>query len=219
MAAHQIQRRSRFRHIGILSATRGAVVGASQAVWILSGTPSERINRALSVKRDEAFQELGYLTDLHGDAALKQYYTEEQVEEQVEEIRKIEALVESLDSDIPKMGGKSRVTTSTMIEEALIAYSRNSDAMDGPLIAAALQANWRVGSAAAHSRAWAYRTTDATAAGASDAGVMNHSGPEQRRVGVATIAEYFQAAGLLTNEAWRLWDLSSRPAEQAATGS
>ncbi|MEW1984613.1 hypothetical protein [Pseudarthrobacter oxydans] len=188
------------RPSSIFTVTRAALLGASQAVWVLSGGREDRRGRALSIESDERKQHRGFIKDYANDPFIREHKGPEFV-------AALDALVQRLTDDIQGLRAlrKGRpydgdfVSTMMMREAATyLADTENGD----DWLRLALAYEWRLASAAAHARSWPFhvRRTERTP-------LANGGELRQLTSSLAEVVQSYGAAVLMTSEAWRLWDL------------
>lgn len=187
------------RPSSIFTVTRAALLGASQAVWVLSGTRTQRRLRALSVAGDERKMHRSYVNGYARDSFIRRIAPEE--------ARQLGDLAEKLTTEMQSVHGLLRGTpyagdfkSTTMMAEAAEHLASQPDMDDW--LRLALGHEWRMASAAAHARAWPLHIRETHRESLSN-------GSEVRTLR-STLPEVVQAVGaatLMTNEAWRLWDL------------
>jgi hypothetical protein len=71
LGADLVEKGLTLRPSSIFTFTRAALLGASQAVWVLSGNRDDRRCRALSVESDERKQHRGFVKDYAGDPFIR----------------------------------------------------------------------------------------------------------------------------------------------------
>lgn len=189
------------RPTAIFTTTRAALLGASQAVWVLSGSRKERRERALAVTADERKQHKTFLGGYSDDKFLADVFSQGLRAD-------LDAAVKRLGTELDELavlrkgsgyGGKFD-TTRMMKEAATHLVARDGE--DGEWLRLALSYEWRIASAGAHARAWPFfvRPTESTPL---------EGGGEIRRMtsSIMEVAQSYGAATLMVREAWRLWDL------------
>lgn len=192
------------RPSSIFTVTRAALLGASQAVWLLSGSREDRRCRALSIESDERKQHRGFVNDFARD----DYLRDNQAPDFVEGLDQLaQRLTEELLSLRGLRKGRSYdgdfVSTTMMREAAAHLAGRGSN---DDWFRLALAAEWRMASAAAHARSWPtyVRPTECTSLPGGGAVLSMTSSLED-------VTKSYVAAVLMTSEAWRLWDLRRQP--------
>ncbi|TSE15015.1 hypothetical protein B1A87_002870 [Arthrobacter sp. KBS0703] len=191
------------RPTSLFTPTRAALLGASQAVWVLSGNRVTRRARALAIAEDERSQHRTFLRDYTNDAYANANFSKEFMDEMNGLTDGLTAEVSRI-RDLRKSLPKIDATATTMMQEAA-AHLTAGGSPDDHWMRFALAYEWRVASAAAHGRAWplAVRKTEK----AKTANGEPHSF-------TTTIDELVRAVGaatMMTSEAWRLWDLRRVP--------
>lgn len=188
------------RPTSLYTPARAALLGASQAVWVLGGgTRAIRRARALSVAEDERAQHRKFLWDYTNDAYAKANFSHQLIEEMNDLAARLTAEIKrirALQKEHPKIDSDA----TTMMRDAAEHLSRGSSTED-QWMRFALAYEWRVASAAAHGRSWPVfvrRTGKAKAAGGELRSLTTTAEELGKAVGAAT---------LMTSEAWRLRDL------------
>lgn len=190
-----------FRPSSIFTVTRAALLGASQAVWILGGSRNERRDRALTVAADERKQHKIFLESYSKDEYVRGNFSEGFIAE-------LDSMVAKLGKELDRLA-ELRIGTSyggsfnatRMMKEASALLVAN-DERDAEWLRMALAYEWRIASAGAHARAWPFfvRETESTPlVGGGELRRMTSSAKE--------VAQSYGAATLMVSEAWRLWDL------------
>lgn len=187
------------RPSSIFTVTRAALLGASQAVWVLTGSREDRQLRALSVLSDEYKNHRGFVNDYAKDAFIKKH-----AEDMIADLEGLaQKLTDKMQSLRQLRQGKPYAgdfSSTTMMREAAVHLASQPDMDDW--LRLGLGYEWRMASAAAHARAWPMhvRTTEREPlAGGGEIRRMAASFPE--------IVQSFGTAVLMTSEAWHLWDL------------
>lgn len=187
------------RPSSIFTVTRAALLGASQAVWVLSGTRAERRLRALSVASDERRMHRSYANGYARDSFIRRCAPDE-AQELGDLAEKLTAEIRSLNElrlGTPYAGDYK---STTMMAEAAAHLASQPDMDDW--LRLALGHEWRMASAAAHARAWPLHVRETHRESLS-----NGSEVRTLRSTLPEVAQAVGAATLMTNEAWRLWDL------------
>lgn len=210
-ASDVLSRRAATRPTAVFPVTRAALVGSSQAVWLLAPDDSDqRVRRGLVIAAQEHRDHGDFLADyLEGDS-LEGEFTETVLasgRRHLAEIRGRQKAAERL------LGGRPPSATSMMRQAA---EHLSATGMDDPWQRRALTYEWRLSSAAAHTRLWPLfvRPTDRVP--------MPDEFGEERTL-TSSIRDYTQSIGsavLMTSEALRLWRLrAGRPDAGAAFGA
>lgn len=175
---------------------RAALLAAGQTVWLLSGTTrEERIERAVQIYVDDWENNRQYQQDLKDDPFL-------QAELSPDEVAIINARIDDLDLRLAaaRRTNPGRTTQTRMLKEAARWVTQSEE--DGWL-RVALGREWRLGSAAAHSRKWSLNVRSGASFG---------TGEDADVGSVSTTADEFGtsiiAATLMAREGFRLWDAS-----------
>ncbi|PTT67014.1 hypothetical protein [Arthrobacter sp. HMWF013] len=191
------------RPTALFTPTRAALLGASQAVWVLSGNRATRRARALAIAEDERSQHRKFLWDYAKDEYAKANFSQEFMTDLNSQADKLTAeigRIRELRKEFPKIDSDA----TTMMQEAA-AHLTNAGSVDDQWMRFALAYEWRVASAAAHGRSWPVfvRKTEKTKTADGELRSFTTSAEELgRSVGAAT---------MMTSEAWRLWDLRRVP--------
>jgi hypothetical protein len=183
--------------------TRAALLGASQAVWLLSGSREERRYRALSVRSDERKQHRGFVNDFARDVYVRD-------NEAPELVAGLDGLAQELTDEIQSLRIMRKgnpydgdfVSTKMMSEAA--AHLAGRGTMDDRL-RLAFAYEWRMASAAAHARSWPMHVRPTEREDLPGGGEVR-----RMTVSLEEAGQSYVGAVLMTNEAWRLWDLRRR---------
>ena len=188
------------RPSSLFTVTRAALLGASQAVWVLTGGREVRQLRALSVANDEYKNHRSFVNDYATDPFIREVQPAAVVSE-------LEGLAQELTGKMQALKeyrqGKPYAgdfSSTTMMREAAAHLSSQPDTDDW--LRLALGYEWRMASAAAHARAWPMhvrKTEREPLPGGGEIRRMSSS--------LGEVVQSFGAATLMTSEAWRLWDL------------
>lgn len=187
------------RGSSFFTVTRAALVGASQTVWVLSGSRAERRAKALSVAEDELKQHHSFLKDFSGDERIRQALEPVALTTLVKIESALGPAIGALPTDL-RARYQRPFETTRMVREAAAHLASKED--DPARLEAALGWEWRVSSAAAHGR---QRTT-----GLRESEIVpmdEDSNARVVRVSFREVAQSFIMATLMTHEAWHLWDL------------
>lgn len=190
----------KIRPTSIFTVTRAALLGASQTVWVLSGNQEERRFRALSVEYDERKQHRGFLQDYASDSFVKATLPPKS-------LAVLERAAKGLTDDIESLGnlrkGKpydGNLVSTRMMREAAAYLAEQGDTEEWVRLVFAYE--WRMTSAAAHARSWPtqIRPTER---------IPLPGGGERRTLAtsLSDVVQSYGAAFLMTNLAWKLWDL------------
>jgi hypothetical protein len=175
---------------------RAALLAAGQAVWLLTGTTrEERIKRAVQVYVDDWENHREYQQDLKDDPFLKKALAPD-------ELAIIDALISELDLRLAaaRATNPGRTTQTKMLREAARWVTQGE--ADGWL-RVALGREWRLGSAAAHSRKWSLNVRSGANLGTGEDGGVGSVSTTADEFGTSIIA-----ATLMAREGFRLWDES-----------
>ncbi|MBT2550485.1 hypothetical protein [Arthrobacter sp. ISL-65] len=140
------------RPTSLFTPTRAALLGASQAVWVLSGNHVTRQARALAIAEDERSQHRTFLRDYTNDEYAKANFSQdflEQMNDQTDGLTAEVTRIRELRKSLPRIDAKA----TTMMQEAA-AHLTAGGSPDDHWMRFALAYEWRVASAAAHGRAW-----------------------------------------------------------------
>jgi len=185
------------RPLAPFTVTRAALLGASQAVWLLCPTSrGERVRRASLVAEDERHQHRVFANDYARDPFVRSSFAPESLadlERVCARLRADEAAIRA------KLGKGPRLSSTTMMREAAEHLAR--DGTEAEWLRLALAHEWRLSSAAAHARMWPLHVRPTTSE-------PLPGGGEMRRLtsSIAQIGTAFAAATMMTSEALRLWD-------------
>jgi hypothetical protein len=187
------------RPTSLFTPTRAALLGASQAVWVLSGNRTSRRARALAISEDERSQHRKFLRDYTNDEYAKENFSQDFMADmksldddltaEITRIRELRKALPRIDSD-----------ATTMMQEAA-AHLTKGGSPDDHWMRFALAYEWRVASAAAHGRSWptSVRRTEKTKTADGELHSFTTT--------IEELAQSVGAATMMTSEAWRLWDL------------
>lgn len=187
------------RPTSLATPARAALLGASQAVWVLSGDRATRRARALAIAEDERAQHRKFVWDYTNDEYAKSNFSEEFMTEMNGLADKLTAeitRIRELRKEYPKIDSDA----TTMMREAAEHLTKGGS-VDDQWMRFALAYEWRVASAAAHGRSWPVfvRQTKKTKTADGELRSFTTSAEELgRSLGAAT---------MMTSEALRLWDL------------
>jgi hypothetical protein len=187
------------RPTSLFTPTRAALLGASQAVWVLSGNRPTRRARALAIAEDERAQHRRFLWDYTNDEYATGHFDDgfiSDLNNQAAGLTKDIARIRELRKEHPKIDSDA----TTMMREAAQHLTKGGS-VDAQWVRFALAYEWRVASAASHGRSWPafVRKTEKTKTADGELHSFTTSAEELgRSVGAATV---------MTSEAWRLWDL------------
>lgn len=188
------------RPSAIFTPARAALLGSSQAVWILTGRRPQRIDRSLAVALGERVQHRTFIRDHLNDG----YIRDNLGAGFIDDLRRVDA---ELTGEVNRLKLLRKDTaysgnfdTTRMMREAA-AHLTKAGEVDDEWMRLALSYEWRVASATAHARSWPMqvRKTEALSARGVDVRRMTSS--------VEELAKSVGVAVLMTSEAWRLWDL------------
>lgn len=188
------------RPTSLYTPARAALLGASQAVWVLGGgTRATRRARALSIAEDERAQHRRFLWDYTNDAYAKANFSQEVMDEMNDLATKLTVeitRIRALQKEHPKIDSDA----TTMMRQAAEHLTKGGS-KDDQWMRFALAYEWRVASAAAHGRSWPVfvRKTGKTKTASGELRSFTTSAEE--------LGKAIGAATLMTSEAWRLWDL------------
>ncbi|MEO5317461.1 hypothetical protein PV761_02545 [Arthrobacter sp. CC3] len=188
------------RPSSMFTSTRAALLGASQAVWVLTGTREVRQLRALSVANDEYKNHRGFVNDYAKDPFIRQGQPAGMVAELEDLAQKLTDKMHALKELRQGKPYAGDFSSTVMMREAAAHLSSQPETDEW--LRLALGYEWRMASAAAHARSWPMHVRKTERESLPDGG-------EIRRMS-ASLAEVVQscaAAALMTSEAWRLWDL------------
>lgn len=187
------------RPTSMYTPARAALLGASQAVWVLSGNRTARRARALAIAEDDCSQHRKFLWDYAKDDFVQANFSREfmdgitsRIDTLTAEITRIRELRKSL----PRIGSDA----TTMMREAAEHLATGGSAVDHG-VRLALAYEWRVASAATHGRSWPALERRAEKAETPGGHMLSFTTSAQE------LGRSVGAAVMMTSEAWRLWDL------------
>lgn len=191
------------RPTSLFTPTRSALLGASQAVWVLSGNRTSRRARALAIAEDERSQHRKFLRDYSNDEYAKDNFSQEfmtsvkglddDLTAEITRIRELRKALPRIDAD-----------ATTMMKEAAEHLTKGGSP-DDHWMRFALAYEWRVASAAAHGRSWPTMVRRTERTKTEDGELRSFT------TSIQELAQSVGAATLMTSEAWRLWDLRRVP--------
>lgn len=187
------------RPASLFTPTRAALLGASQAVWVLTGGRPTRRARALAIAEDERAQHRKFLRDYTNDDYAKANFTQGFMGEMGDLVRRLTTEIARL-RELQKEHPKISSGATTMMREAADYLTKASTPGD-EWTRFALAYEWRVASAATHGRTWPVFVRQTERFKTEDGEIRSFTTSAEelgRAVGAAT---------LMTSEAWRLWDL------------
>jgi len=188
------------RPTSIFTVTRAALLGASQAVWVLSGNREERRYRALAVESDERKQHRGFLQDYASDPFIRDTLPPKSLAVLDRDAKRLTDDIQSLQSLRKGNPYDGNLVSTTMMREAAAYLAQREDTEEWLRLVFAYE--WRMTSAAAHARSWPthIRPTER---------IPLPGGGERRTLAtsLSDIVQSYGAAFLMTNLAWKLWDL------------
>lgn len=197
------------RPTALLPVTRAALVGASQTVWLLAPREADqRVWRGLAIAWHEHHDHGDFLEDYLKRDDLERELTASAMADGREALEGIRGRQKAA---AKSLGGNPPTTTTMMRQAAEHLSAMHVD----PWQRRALNYEWRMSSAAAHTRLWPFfvRPTDRSQ--------MADGGGEVRTM-TSSLRDYTQSTGsavLMASEALRLWRLrSSRPNAGVALG-
>lgn len=193
------------RPFALYTLCRGALVAASQAIWVMTGGRDVRLRRLRFVELAELDGMRNFLRDYSNDKSLKDSGSEDVVEKAKNKANRIDdrhrAVKQLLKPEKPYEGSVTRMLKDSA---AFIVENGRND----PWLARAYLSVWRLASGAAHARIWPgdFRPHE----------TVPIVGQRARlRVSTGTLKSYgvsIVAATTATSEAFRLWDLhAGRP--------
>ncbi len=177
--------------------TRSALLAASQAVWLLSGrTRADRLRRSALIYMDEFSNHRTYLNDYKNDERIREDLDPAMVEQ-------IDAKITNLDNKISRLREQAPhwYYSTTMLREAAEWVTRHEP---NTWQLRAFLHEWRVGSAAAHSRLWSMNFRLGHEDSRTDQGVTRAVRSTDQEFGTSIGAAY-----LMTKAAIGLWDKRS----------
>lgn len=182
--------------------TRGALLGASQTVWMLApNTRRIRHRNALLVAHDEKVQHLAFLEDYAKDSFVQAQVQPEFFNELEVMVKKLKAEKERLARDLKAIGTpNARFSSTVVIKEAAEHLLRTSPGAD-EWLRVVFPYEWRMASAAAHARQWVLHVRPTETATRSEGSIRYTS------TSIQELAQSVGAAVLMTKEALRLWDV------------
>jgi hypothetical protein len=177
---------------------RGALVAASQAIWVMSGSRDVRLRRTRLVELLELEGVLSFLRDYSQDDSLAGLVSEEFLTSLDQRSKDVAERHKALKADLRPARGENSVTRMLKDAANVIHDARDEDEW----LKRAYLAEWRLASGTAHARIWPgdIRPNE----------VLPIVGQRAKiRITSATTESYgtsLAAASMATSEAFRLWD-------------
>lgn len=199
LASDALQREGggRLRPSAFYTVCRGALVGASQAIWVLTGSREVRLRRVRLLELDERQKAAEFMKDYTRDPSFEGDTSAELVEKIEAKVDQYEVRARQLRADLKPQRGEGSVT-SIMREAAELVTANHDDAW----VARAVMFEWRAASADSHARLWQREVRPGS--------VIPLVGQGSAvRYTTATAESYGQSLGvatLTTSQAFRLWD-------------
>jgi hypothetical protein len=189
---------ARLRPFAFYTLCRGALVAASQAIWVLSGSRDTRLRRIQLVELLELDGLLSFLQDYSRDESLEDTVSAEFLAGVNRRASEVEKRQKSLKAALSPQRGENSVTRMLKDAAKVIDDARTEDAW----LRRAFLAEWRLASATAHARIWPgdirpHETVPLVGQRA------------KLRISSATTESYgtsLAAATMATSEAFKLWD-------------
>jgi hypothetical protein len=175
--------------------TRSALLAASQAVWLLSPSQREqRLRRSALIYADEFNNHRTYLNDYKNDERIREDLDPTIVEQ-------IDAKIADLDGKISRLRQETtdRYYSTTMLREAAEWVTRHEP---NTWQLRAFLHEWRMGSAAAHSRLWSMNFRPGHEDTRTEQGITRLVHSTDQELGTTIGAAY-----LMTKAAFGLWDM------------
>lgn len=188
------------RPTSFFTVTRTALLGASQALWVLSGSREIRIGRAMQVAEDEYKQHRTYLRDYKDDPFVHEQFSAKIRGRIADDMASLTGLLDELGTARIGRPYSGRLDTTRMMREAAGILSTSGTVDD--LMRLTLANEWRIASAGAHARQWPFLIRETEKEHLSGGRVLLRMSSTLKDFGMA-----YGAAVLMTSEAWRLWDL------------
>lgn len=203
-----------FRPTALYTLTRGALVAASQAIWVLTGDRTTRIRRTRLLELEEAKTFSGFLRDYATDVTLPADVEDSFMRSLSTEADRVAARAADLKREIRPASGDYSVTRTLRDAAASIEAEAPNNWMRRALLF-----EWRASSGDAHARLWTKQVRPGE--------IVEGADGSKTRLTTGSYSSYSQSIGAATVTAWhalRLWDVQRIPegrvgisSEQGAT--
>lgn len=187
----------RLRPTAFYNVCRAALVAASQAIWVMTGTQGQRLRRVQLLELEEAKSAKEFYKDYVHDVALEGDTSSELVAQMKQALGQREARERELRTRLKPQRGEGSVTSTLRAASEVVTASH-----DDAWVRRAFMFEWRTASADSHARLWHVGFRPGSRVPLLGDGTY-------LRMTTATFESYGQALGLAvmaTSEAWRLWD-------------
>lgn len=181
------------------SLTRSALLGAAQALWLLTGNDEQRAIRSLLIVEDEATLQRKHLRADLQDETLAADVSAEFPEKLAELDTKLTGRIDDARALLRARGHKERFQSTAMIAD-IAKFAAPNDRW----LRRAIMDQWMRGSAAAHSRMWVMHVVKTEDEPAPGGGVIR-----RMTSSVSDIAQAYGAPTLLLSQALELWHARS----------
>jgi len=177
------------------STTRAALLGAAQALWLLTGDDEQRAIRHLLVVEDETSLQRKYVRAYLEDPTLSADVSAEFPEQLAELDAKLTARISAVRAALREKGHKNGFQSTAMIAD-VAAYMAPRDHW----LRRAISDQWMRGSASAHSRMWVMHVVNTEDEAIPGGGVVR-----RMTSSVSDIAQAYGAPTMILSEALQLW--------------
>lgn len=186
---------------------RGALVAASQAIWVMSGSRDLRLRRVRLLELEEAMSFREFLKDYARDEHLAEDTSPEFAEELQAKAKATADRHRELHKELKPQRGEYSVTRT--LRDA--AQEVQGDPDEDRWLRRAFMYEWRAASGDAHARLWTRSVRPRV-----DVPLIGEGA--RLRVTTGTTETYGQALGaatMVTSHAFRLWDEQRLPSDSA----
>lgn len=198
---------ARLRPVAFYTVCRGALVAASQAIWVMSGTREVRLRRVRLLELEETGSFRQFLDDYARDEHLAEDTSPEFVEKLQAKTLATAERYKKLNKDLKPQRGDYSVTRT--LRDA--AQEVQGDLEEDRWLRRAYMFEWRAASGDAHARIWTRSVRPRL-----DVPLIGEGA--RLRITTGTTETYGQSLGaatLATSHALRLWDQQTTPLDQA----
>ena len=182
------------------SLTRSALLGAAQALWVLSGSPEERAVRSLLIVEDEAANQRRYLNAYLGDPTIEADVSNELLASMRANVDRLSTRIRTVRAELGRRGHRGRFESTAMIKDVAL-HMAPGDVW----LRRAVMDQWQRGSAAAHGRMWTLHFRESEEIQLPDGGVARTFSSS-----VEDVAQAYGAPTLILSEALDLWEQNTR---------
>jgi hypothetical protein len=200
----------KLRPFAFYTVCRGALVAASQAIWIMTGSRDTRLRRLQLLELAELEGMNSFLRDYTQDDSLAELVSEDFMDGLIKQADDVTLRHKTLKASLRPTRGEGSVTQILKDSSKVIQGSRDDD----PWLIRAYLSEWRLSSGAAHARIWPgdlrpHETVPLIGQG------------QRLRISTGTLESYgtsLAAATMATSEAFTLWDLHAKASAGSLDG-